>query len=87
MLGFGESDEEVLQAMKGMTLEPLCLSDAAVDLRAHDVDCITFGQYMQPTKRHKVVKEYVSPEKFAHWQKVGDELGFLYTASGKRHTV
>lgn len=37
---------------------------------------------MQPTKRHLKVTEYVTPEKFAYWEKVGNELGFLYTASG-----
>ena len=68
MLGFGESDDEVMQ-----TLE---------DLRKNDVDCVTLGQYMQPTRRHLKVKEYVTPEKFKYWQKVGDEMGFLYTASG-----
>jgi lipoic acid synthetase len=46
------------------------------------VDCVTLGQYMQPTKRHRKVVEYVSPEKFASWEKRGNELGFLYTASG-----
>lgn len=52
------------------------------DLRASGVDCVTLGQYMQPTKRHLKVSEYVTPEKFAQWEKVGKELGFLYTASG-----
>lgn len=37
---------------------------------------------MQPTKRHLKVVEYVTPEKFKHWEDVGNELGFLYTASG-----
>ena len=37
---------------------------------------------MQPTKRHLKVKEYVTPEKFAEWEKKGNELGFAYTASG-----
>ena len=68
MLGLGETDEEVEQTMR--------------DCRAAGVDCITFGQYMQPTKRHMKVVEYVTPEKFDRWQKVGDEMGFLYTASG-----
>ncbi|KNC81097.1 lipoyl synthase, mitochondrial [Sphaeroforma arctica JP610] len=68
MLGLGETDEEVLQTLK--------------DLRAIDVDAVTFGQYMQPTKKHMKVKEYVTPEKFDYWGKKGDELGFLYTASG-----
>lgn len=46
------------------------------------VDCLTLGQYMQPTKKHLKVKEYVTPEKFAEWEAVGQEMGFLYTASG-----
>jgi lipoic acid synthetase len=37
---------------------------------------------MQPTKRHLKVSEFVTPEKFEYWKKVGDKLGFLYTASG-----
>lgn len=46
------------------------------------MDCLTLGQYMQPTKRHLKVEDYVTPDKFDHWRKVGDEMGFLYTASG-----
>ena len=68
MLGLGEKDAEVLQTLK--------------DLRAADVDCVTLGQYMQPTKRHLKVHEYVTPAKFDHWKRVADELGFLYSASG-----
>ncbi|XP_070553953.1 LOW QUALITY PROTEIN: lipoyl synthase, mitochondrial-like [Ptychodera flava] len=68
MLGLGERDDEVLQTMK--------------DLRAIDVDCVTLGQYMQPTKRHLKVKEYVTPEKFKHWEQTANELGFAYAASG-----
>lgn len=68
MLGLGETDEQVEQTMK--------------DLRSVGVDCLTLGQYMQPTKRHLKVIEYVTPEKFKHWEIRGNELGFLYTASG-----
>jgi len=68
MLGLGETDDEVRQTM--------------LDLRSVGVDCLTLGQYMQPTKRHLKVQEYVTPEKFSEWEKVGGELGFLYTASG-----
>ncbi|XP_053314349.1 lipoyl synthase, mitochondrial [Spea bombifrons] len=68
MLGLGETDEQVYNTMAA--------------LRKADVDCLTLGQYMQPTKRHLKVEEYVTPEKFKHWEKVGAELGFLYTASG-----
>jgi lipoic acid synthetase len=52
------------------------------DLRAVDVDVVTFGQYLQPTKKHIPVKEYVTPEKFEEWQKEGDAMGFKYVASG-----
>jgi len=68
MLGLGETDEQVVAVMR--------------DLRQAGVDCLTFGQYMQPTKRHLKVKEYVTPQKFASWETRGNEMGFLYTASG-----
>ncbi|XP_055333776.1 lipoyl synthase, mitochondrial-like [Paramacrobiotus metropolitanus] len=68
MLGHGETDDQVQQTLK--------------DLRDANVDCVTLGQYMQPTKRHLKVVEYVTPEKFAHWEKVGKEMGFAYVASG-----
>ncbi|XP_076645421.1 lipoyl synthase, mitochondrial isoform X2 [Halictus rubicundus] len=68
MLGLGETDEEIEQTMK--------------DLRDVGVGALTLGQYMQPTKRHLKVIEYVTPEKFKKWENVGNEMGFLYTASG-----
>lgn len=68
MLGLGEKDEEVLKTME--------------DLRKNQVDCLTFGQYMQPTKRHLKVSEFVTPEKFEYWKQMGEKMGFLYTASG-----
>ncbi|KXN73347.1 Lipoyl synthase [Conidiobolus coronatus NRRL 28638] len=68
MLGCGETDEEVYQTLK--------------DLREAEVDWVTLGQYMRPTKKHMKVSDYVTPEKFAYWEKVGQELGFTYTASG-----
>ncbi|KAJ3190534.1 hypothetical protein HK101_008721 [Irineochytrium annulatum] len=68
MLGLGETDEEVRQAMK--------------DLRAVGVDVITFGQYMQPTKKHMKVHEYVEPSKFDRWADEAKALGFKYVASG-----
>lgn len=52
------------------------------DLRSAGVDCLTLGQYMQPTKRHLKVVEYITPEKYQHWEEVGKSLGFSYTASG-----
>jgi len=68
MLGLGERDDEIEQTMR--------------DLRAISVDCLTLGQYMQPTKRHLLVKEYITPAKFAHWQQVGESMGFAYVAAG-----
>nr|XP_023685379.1 lipoyl synthase, mitochondrial [Paramormyrops kingsleyae] len=68
MLGLGETDDQIQATMS--------------ELREMGVDCLTLGQYMQPTKRHLKVEEYVTPEKFAYWEKVGVEMGFTYTASG-----
>ena len=68
MLGCGETDAEVEQTLR--------------DLRSANVDVVTFGQYMRPTKRHMKVSEYVEPEKFAQWQATAEEMGFLYVASG-----
>ncbi|KAK9156240.1 hypothetical protein Sjap_003720 [Stephania japonica] len=68
MLGLGETDEEVKEAM--------------ADLRAIDVDILTLGQYLQPTPLHLTVKEYVTPDKFAFWKDYGESIGFRYVASG-----
>ncbi len=68
MLGFGETDDQIKRVMN--------------DLREADVDCVTLGQYMQPTKKHLKVVEYVTPQKFKQWEEYGNELGFAYTASG-----
>jgi lipoic acid synthetase len=67
MLGLGESYDEVIQTLR--------------DLRDHDVDIVTLGQYMRPTKKHLAVKEWVHPDVF---KKLGDcarEMGFLSVAS------
>jgi len=68
MVGLGETDEEIEQTMR--------------DLRDAGVNALTLGQYMQPTKRHLKVIEYVTPEKFKALKTLGNQLGFLYTASG-----
>ena len=68
MLGLGETEEEVLQAMR--------------DLREAGVDFLTLGQYLQPTGRHLPVREYIHPERFEHYRRLGEGLGFLYVASG-----
>lgn len=68
MLGLGEQDDDVRQ-----TLE---------DLRSADVDVVTFGQYLQPTKKHLPVQDYVPPDKFQAWQTEAEGMGFTYVASG-----
>ncbi len=67
MLGLGETEDEVSQAMD--------------DARAIGVDIFTMGQYLQPTKRHLPVEEFVSPEKFARLKAVGDAKGFVQVVS------
>lgn len=53
-----------------------------VELRKVDVDVVTFGQYMRPTKRHMKVDRYVEPAEFDRWKQVAEDMGFLYVASG-----
>lgn len=68
MLGLGETDDQIDQAL--------------LDLRRNEVDIVTLGQYLQPTRRHLPVKHYVTPEKFDQWADRCREMGFLYVASG-----
>ena len=68
MLGLGESHAEVVDALER--------------LRQCDVDFVTLGQYLRPTQQHAPVREYITPERFAEYEALGRELGFLYTASG-----
>lgn len=68
MLGLGEREEEVAQYMK--------------DLRAINVDVVTFGQYLRPSEFHIPIHEYVTPEQFKKYELLAKELGFLYCASG-----
>ena len=68
MLGLGEEDEEVLETLR--------------DMRIAGVDVVTFGQYLQPTRRHMPVRKYVHPDKFAEWKTTAEGLGFKYVASG-----
>jgi lipoic acid synthetase len=68
MLGLGEQDEEVRQAM--------------ADLRDAGVDILTFGQYLQPTRRHLAVESFVAPEKYDAWRDEALAMGFLYCAAG-----
>lgn len=55
---------------------------AIIELRKVDVDVVTFGQYMRPTKRHMKVERYVEPAEFDRWKDVAESMGFLYVASG-----
>ncbi len=68
MVGLGETLEEIIDVMR--------------DLRAHDVDMVTIGQYLQPSKFHLPIERYVHPDEFAHLQKVGEDMGFSNVASG-----
>lgn len=68
MLGLGETDDEVIQTMN--------------DLRANNVDILTLGQYLQPTKNHLPVERYVTPETFAALREIGLKKGFFEVASG-----
>ena len=68
MLGLGEADEQIKQSLK--------------DLRDVGCDVVTFGQYLQPRRRHLKVNEFVTPEKFDFWKDYAEGLGFMYVASG-----
>ncbi len=68
MVGLGETDEEVLQVMR--------------DLRAHDVDMLTIGQYLQPGEHHLPVTRYVTPEQFAAFEQAALAMGFKHAACG-----
>ncbi|RIH83883.1 Lipoyl synthase [Meiothermus luteus] len=68
MLGLGESEEEIRQAMR--------------DLRAVGVDILTLGQYLRPTQHHLPVVRYVTPEEFVRYREWGYEEGFLEVFSG-----
>jgi lipoic acid synthetase len=68
MVGLGERDEEILQVMR--------------DLRAHDVDMLTIGQYLQPSPHHLPVERYVEPQVFAAFEREAVSLGFKHAAVG-----
>ncbi len=68
MLGLGETEEELLQAL--------------TDLRGARCDMLTLGQYLQPTLHHLPVVEYIPPETFARHKKRAEEMGFIHVASG-----
>src|SRR5450432_1600857 len=68
MLGLGETEDELLQAMR--------------DLRSSNCDILTLGQYLQPSLKHLPVIEFVLPEKFAEYKIVAEDMGFVHVASG-----
>lgn len=68
MVGFGETEEEVVRVMR--------------DMRDRDCDFLTIGQYLQPSKKHLPVVEYVHPDVFERYKEIALELGFRYVASG-----
>ncbi|MBF4988172.1 lipoyl synthase [Methylophilus sp. 14] len=68
MVGLGETEQEILDVMQ--------------DLRRHNVDMLTIGQYLQPTEYHLPVKEYVAPARFEFYAAKAQELGFLHAACG-----
>ncbi len=68
MLGLGETDDEILQVMR--------------DLRAHDVQMLTLGQYLQPSGGHLPVLRYVHPDGFAMFEREANAMGFTHAACG-----
>lgn len=68
MLGLGETHEEVIETLQ--------------DLRSVGVDIVTLGQYLQPTPKHLPVAEFVTPERFDEYRRIGMEMGFKFVESG-----
>jgi lipoic acid synthetase len=68
MVGLGETEEEILQVMR--------------DLRAHNVDMLTIGQYLQPSEHHLPVRAYVHPDRFKMYEEEAYKMGFTHAAVG-----
>lgn len=68
MLGLGEKEEEVIQSLQ--------------DLANANVDVVTIGQYLQPSKKHLPVKEFITPEQFKKYEEIGLKMGFRHVESG-----
>jgi len=68
MVGIGETSDQIINTMK--------------DLKKSDVDFLTIGQYLQPTKKHAIIKKYYTPDEFKEFIKIGLELGFKHVESG-----
>ena len=67
MLGLGEQEEEVIQTLH--------------DLREANVDVVTIGQYLQPSKKHLPVKQFITPDQFQKYEQIGLEMGFRHVES------
>ncbi|MDA7717055.1 lipoyl synthase [bacterium] len=68
MLGLGEKEEEVIQTLS--------------DLRSVNLDIVTIGQYLQPSKKHLPVKEFITPDQFKKYEEIGLKMGFRHVESG-----
>jgi lipoic acid synthetase len=68
MLGLGETKEEVMEVMR--------------DMKAHNIDMVTLGQYLQPSRNHLAVARFVHPDEFEELRAYGEALGFTHVASG-----
>jgi lipoic acid synthetase len=68
MLGLGETRDEVLETME--------------DLRSVQVDILTLGQYLQPTRKHLPVQEFITPEQFKEYEEIGLKMGYRFVESG-----
>lgn len=68
MLGLGETEKEIMESMQAM--------------RNHNVDILTLGQYLQPTKNHLKVERWVHPDEFNQWREIGLDMGFVEVAAG-----
>ena len=68
MLGLGETRDEVIETME--------------DLRSVQVDVLTLGQYLQPTRKHLPVREFVTPEQFKEYEEIGLKMGYRFVESG-----
>lgn len=68
MLGLGETEDEVIQTLK--------------DLRSVNLDIVTIGQYLQPSKKHLPVKQFITPDQFKRYETIGLEMGFRHVESG-----
>ncbi len=68
MVGLGETDEEILEVMR--------------DMRAHQIDMLTIGQYLAPSSSHLPVKRYVHPDTFRMFEEQARDMGFRHAAVG-----